>query len=208
MHPEGATLRVVMIDVPTEFDAPHVIEFGFNVTPVRPKVFRTVQDPGMWVFQGGPGPWYPQGQEFLPGPDYFGAPSGWRGIHVEPMPKFWLNNVYVTTAGINTHTTDFANFGDEWLSNEHERPPDVVTVTHASKSYRDWFVWRHWLSFQRNPHQSLYYDTANEMASVNPYAGAGYHRRDGTIAVTYPILGARDICKRLYNMIIPYYAFA
>ncbi len=163
-RPEGATLRAVMIDVPTEFDKPHVIEFGFIATPVRPKVYRTVNDPDLWQFRGGPGPWYPQGQELLPAPDYWPAPSGWRNISADPVPKMWMQNIYIVTAGINTRTEDFAHFGDEWL--------------------------------------------ANEMPSVNPWAGAGYQRRDGSIAVTYPILGARDICKRLYNMVITYYPFA
>ena len=64
-HPEGVTMRVAMIDVPTAFDKPHTIEFGFIATPVRPCAYRTWQDPQQWGFVGGPGPWYPQGQEFL-----------------------------------------------------------------------------------------------------------------------------------------------
>ncbi len=208
-RPEGATLRITMIDVPTDFEKPHTIEFGFIATPVRPKVFHTWQDPGTWGARGGPGPWYPQGEEFLPAPDYWGGTkSGWRGLSGEPPLTFYMQNIYITTGGINTKTDDFTHFGDEWLANDNTLPADIVLVTHASKSYRDWFVWRHWQSFQRNPHQSLYYDGAMENPSSNPYAGGGYVRRDGTVASVSPILGARDICRRLYNMIITYYPFA
>ncbi len=208
LHPEGVTMRVVMIDVPTEFEKPHVIEFGFTATPVRPKLYRTWSDPRSWGVIGGPGPWYPQGDEYLPAPDYWGGKkSGWRGIVQEPPIRMWMQNIYITTGAINTKTKDFEDFGDEWLASDNTLPADVVGTTHASKSYRDWFVWRHWKSFQGNPHQSLYYDGAMESPSANPYAGAGYVRRDGSVAVTYPILGARDICKRLYNMIIQYYPF-
>ncbi len=213
LHPEGVTMRVVMIDVPTEFDKPHVIEFGFIATPVRPRKYRTWQDPQQWGFRGGPGGWYPQGQEFMPAPDWTpGLKAGWTGgleqsNEWSPIIPVYLNNIYVTTGAINTKTKDFEDFGDEWLVSDNTAPSDIVMTTHASKSYRDWFVWRHWRAFQNIPHQSLYYDGAIENPSSNLYAGAGYVRRDGSVATTYPILGARDICKRLYNMIIKYYPF-
>ncbi len=211
MMPQGASLHVNMIDIPTDFVKPHVIEFGFIATPVRPKTYRTFEDPRQWGFRGGPGPWYPAGQEYLPAPDYYGgAKSGWAEFskNVVGGQTLAMRNIYVTTGGINTKTEDFANFGDEWLANDKTQPADFVMTTHASKSYRDWFVWRHWKSFQDNPHQSLYYDGAAEAVSNNLYAGAGYVRRDGTVAVTFPILGARDIAKRMYNMLIDKYPFA
>ena len=208
-HPEGVTMRVAMIDVPTAFDKPHTIEFGFIATPVRPQTYRTFADPSQWGVCGGPGPWYPQGDDYLPAPDYWGGTkSGWRGVSAEPPTSLSLQDIYITTQAINTKTDDFKHFGDEWLASDNTLPADVVQTTHASKSYRDWFVWRHWKSFQSNPHQSLYYDGACENPSVNPYAGGGYVRRDGSVATVYPILGSRDICKRLYNMIIQYYPFA
>jgi len=208
--PEGATLRVVMIDVPTEFDSEHSIEFGFIATPTRKKIRRTFEDPLFHRITGGPGPWYPPGQEFMPAPDWGTPPSGWRSYGRAPRGPGILSgqNIYITTGTINTGTEDFKNFGDEWLREATERPGKTVAVTHASKSYRDWFVWRHWKYFQEHPFQSLYYDCAIENASANLYAGAGYIRRDGSVAVTAPILGARDIVKRLYNMIIKYYPFA
>ncbi len=191
-HPEGVTMRVAMIDAPTTFDKPHTIEFGFIATPVRPRTYRTFADPYQWGVRGGPGPWYPPGDEYLPAPDYWGGTkSGWRGIVSEPPTSLSLQNIYITTQAINTKTDDFKHFGDEWLASDNTLPADVVLTTHASKSYRDWFVWRHWKSFQGNPHQSLYYDGACESPSANPYAGGGYVRRDGSVAMVYPILGAR-----------------
>ncbi len=213
MHPEGVSLRVVMIDVPTEFEEPHTVEFGFIATPVRPRKYRTWQDPQQWGFRGGPGGWYPKGQEFLPAPEFYpGLKCGYTGgldqpNEWSPIIPMSLGCIYVTTGCINSNTEDFEDFGDEWLADDNTAPAVLVTTTHASKSYRDWFVWRHWRAMQNIPHQGLYYDAAAENPSSNLHAGAGYVRRDGSVATTYPILGARDICKRLYNMIIKYYPF-
>jgi len=44
--------------------------------------------------------------------------------------------------------------------------------------------------------------------SSNAYAGAGYVRRDGVRVSQKGILGARDICRRMYNIMVRWYPFA
>ncbi len=183
--PEGATLTVVMIDTPTVFEAEHQIAFGFIATPVRPKTWRTKNDSK----HEAPGPWYPEDHRFVPAVPWYYGKNGY---------------LYVTGNAINSKSPGFADFGNEWLRDPHLRPKDneLVAITQASRSFRDWFVWRHWEYQQKNGIGALYFDIAHEVASTNPWAGAGYKRRDGRIVSTAPILGSRDVCKRLYNILI------
>ncbi|MDD5704642.1 MAG: DUF6067 family protein [Kiritimatiellae bacterium] len=196
--PEGAALRIVMIDVPTDLAAPHEISFGFMTTPVRPKTWRTPEYSGaneQGFAAAGGGPWFPQGLEFMPaadpGTDYYSGGAGGRlYLHLSPA------NIGVDAAG----SEDYENFGDEWLANAAERPAGVAQTTQASKSYRDYYVWRHWRYQKKYGYAGLYYDSPNEVMTANTNAGAIYRRRDGTVATMQPILGTREMMKRLYNV--------
>jgi hypothetical protein len=210
VKPEGATLRVVMIDVPTDFDALHEMQFGFIATPARPKTWRTPEHSAYRSpipDAGGGAAWYQPGHIFVPAPDIghaYGGGGGGDGC------------LYVFSSHINTRTDasgtdDFKHFGDEWLANSAERaagPEAIVGVTSASKSLRDWFVWRYWRFQQKYGYGGLYYDGAAEVPSRNRYAFSDYVKRDGATAYTIPILGTRDIQKRLYNVTLsnPYVA--
>jgi len=195
---EGATLRVVMIDVPTEFDAPHEIQFGWIATPVRPKTWRTPEHTAYrspLSDNGGGGCWYRPGYDFLPAPD-LGHPYGTSA-----------QCLYVYAGSANTRTDaagtdDFRHFGDEWLANGAERIPfeSNVRVTGASPTFRDWFVWRYRRFQRKYGYGGLYYDGSAEVVPANPYAHPGYRKRDGTTANLSPLLGTREIFKRLYNI--------
>ena len=192
--PEGATLRIVMIDLPTEFEQPHTMSFGLMPTPVRPKVTRTPAFNPASIIGGGP--WFPKGFEFMPaadpGSDSYGGVRGGRiYVHLSPV------NIGVTNDAAGT---DYKLFADEWRSTQSDRNMGTIQTTQASRSFRDFFVWRHWRYQHKYGYGGLYYDAPTEVISANPFAGAGYARRDGSRASTQPILGTREILKRLYNV--------
>ncbi len=210
---EGATLREEMINITTEFEQPHTFEFGFIATPTRPKIQRTIKDPDFWGLRGDIGGyWYPKGQEFLPAPDY-----GFRGGWI-PCPSnatsgnpcySGLTRCYVTTGTTNVDAdVDGRDFGDEWLASPSTRLQGCVTCTQASKKYVNYFVWRHWNAMQSQyPYQNFYYDGPAESGSSNEFAGAGYVTRDGRRVSSKGILGARELCRRMYNILIRWYPF-
>jgi hypothetical protein len=206
---KGTSIKIVMIDVPTDFEKPHTIEFGINATPTRKKLLHTSEDPFYWgLFGSVGGYWYPKGQEFRAAPDY-GYGRAWKPNSNSLTRYSWLTRIYVTVGSVNVNFGNDRDFADEWLSSPGTRVEGVVTCTQASKLFRDYFVWRHW-NYIHNvyPAQSLYYDTANEVGSSNEYAGAGYVRRDGTRVGQKGILGAREVCKRMYNTMVRWYPFA
>ncbi len=173
--PEGATLRQTIIDVTADVDKPYDIQFGLIATPVRPKTWRTPEHPSCRGWQIGGGPWFPQGLEFMPaadpGTDFYCGSLGGR--------------IYVHTAPVNTGsdasgTEDFKVYGNEWLENPNQRPSPgekLISTTTESKSYRDYFVWRHWRYQQKYRFNGLYYDNPNRST-----------------------LGTREVMKRLYNV--------
>ena len=69
--PEGATLKVTMIDVPLAIAKPYPIEFAFTVTPVKDLLHRKIIQPWeAWARTWDYG-WFPNG-EWMPGH------PGWR----------------------------------------------------------------------------------------------------------------------------------
>lgn len=176
---EGATMRIVMIDTPTSFEAPHEIQFGFIATPVRPKITRTPFFRPSSIIGGGP--FYPKGMEVLPaadpGYDYHGG-------------RLYVVTTTISTATDASGTEDFKHYGDEWLAEPFSRPRSawntkVVSTTLTSKSFRDWFVWRHWRYQLKYGFKGLYFDAAAS-----------------------PTLAAREIWKRLYNITLSNHHFA
>ncbi len=175
--PEGATLRIVLVDQPTELDGPYVVQFGLIATPVRPKLTRTA------FFRPrstrGGGPFYPKGLEAMPaadpGVDYYSGGSK-------------AGNLYVWTADVCTAvdasgTEDFSRYGAEWMSDPFQRPrrgweTEVVSPTTSSDSFRDYFVWRYWRYQQKYGYTGHYCD--------NPGGGS--------------TLEVRDLLRRLYNV--------
>jgi len=191
-----ATLRIVMIDMPTEFDSPHEIQFGLMATPVRPKVWRTPEHMSYRGYPAGRGMFWDVNNEVIPG-----ALNDFSGL-------------YVGTAATNPSQEAFKLYADEWRpdakSRSSEKTGKWVPVTMASKSLRDYYAWRHW--YRQHLHtrgfSGLYYDCSGACPSANPYAGTGYKRRDGSMATTYPYLAEREITKRLYNITLSNNEFA
>jgi hypothetical protein len=72
------------------------------------------------------------------------------------------------------------------MADAFQRPTEgLITPTVASKSFRDFFVWRYWRYQQKYGYRGLYYD--------NPYG---------------PALKLRDVTKRLYNVTLSNPQFA
>jgi len=178
-NPAGSTLLISLIDEPTKITTAHDFKIGFIATPVRPKIWRTPEyhyplaDKNGFAAYGG-GPWYPKGLEFMPaadiGKNFYGSKYARIYVHTSP----------VNTGSDDSKTEDFKNYGYEWLANPRKRltgnEPNVYSSL-SSKSYRDYFVWRHWRFMKKYGYSGLYFD--------NP-------RQD--------ILGTREVLKRLYNV--------
>jgi hypothetical protein len=197
--PEGATLRVTLIDTPTEFTAPHAIPFGLIATPVRPKTWRTPEHltyRGHPTDHGGGAAGYPAGHECVPAADTGQGPHEYSCLYVFAS----VINPRVDAAG----TDDFRYFGDEWLKNAKIRlaPGEWAHTTQASRSFRDWFVWRYWRYQQKYGFGGLYYDGSAEIESSNPYAAPPYRKRDGSTAAVIPLLATRDLYQRLYHIVL------
>jgi len=185
VHEEGATLRIVMIDVPTDFDSPVAIQFGFIATPVRPKTLRTPEFQERSA-RGGIA-WYPRGMEYVPaadpGYDYYGPSNKRIYVHTDPV------NLSKEAMRKDATATDDFLFIDEFRANPTDRS-DIIQTNLSSKAFRNYFVWRHWNYQQKYGYAGLYYDCP------------------GGTGGTDSMLGTRDIMKRLYNitMSCPYYA--
>jgi hypothetical protein len=164
-----------MVDTPTSFAGPYEIQFGLIATPVRPKTWRTPEHPFYRGQGGGPGPWFPQGLEFKPaadpGTDYYsGGLGGTLYVHTSPV------NIRVDASG----TDDVKNYGYEWLMDPNQRPSPhetLISTNTESKSFRDYFVWRHWRYQQKYGLGGFYFDNPNRTT-----------------------LGTRDVMKRMYNV--------
>ncbi len=172
---EGATLHVTVIGTPTLLEQPLNLPFGLQATPVRPNVTRTAFFTPHSVRGGGS--FYPPGIEALPaadaGYDYYGGSSKTGRLYV------WT--AQASTAVDALGRDDFGLYGSEWMADPFQLPvtgwnTKVITPT-ASKSYVDYFVWRHWQYQRKYGFGGLYYDNPNFDRMAN-----------------------REIMKRLYNI--------
>ncbi|MCM8761907.1 MAG: DUF6067 family protein [Candidatus Omnitrophica bacterium] len=163
------TWHMTLINIPAKIEKPYVITLGLMATPSRPKIWRTPYFSKKSI-QGG-GAWFPQGLEFMPAADPGFDCYGYNSKQ---------GRIYVHTTPVNTGSEDFKLYGYEWLADPNFRPTSqdkTVPTNSASKSYRDYFVWRHWIYKQKYDFSGLYFD--------NP---------------AHQGLYTRDIVKRLYNI--------
>jgi hypothetical protein len=175
MSADGAILRMVLVDVPTEFTAPYSVQIGLIATPVRPKLTRTPFFRQSSLVGGGA--WYPQGMEFVaaadPGFDPYGYGTKAGRIYVHTAPV----NVSPESMKMDAAGAEDYLFADEIRANPSDRSLDRINTDYESKVARDYFVWRHWRYQNKYGFKGLYYD--------------------GTGGV---ILGLRDLMRRLYNI--------
>jgi hypothetical protein len=208
----AATLQVNFVDDATHLDTPLPLPFALVATPVKASDPQHRAHPAQWGYA-----WYPPGQTFQPGADgWFRRNDEEPGFTRTPpradyalspnLPKHFVKSYdapYVTTGLALAEPDVHEQFADEWYARENDlvKPGVHMSVSQATRSFQDWFVWRYWRLYQNNPFASLYYDVSSEAVGLNRYAGFGYRRRDGSWVPAAAHLGARAIAQRLYTMV-------
>jgi hypothetical protein len=171
----AATVHLKAIDVPTALQAPYEVAFGFIATPVRPKITRTPYFRESSL--NGGGPFYPGGLESLPAPDPGYDPYG--GGSKSGRLYVWTSDLSIAEDA--SGTSDFKDYGAEWMGDPFQRPAPRWTTQAVhpagTKSFIDYFVWRHWRFQNKYGYSGLYYD--------NPNLG---------------VFRNREVMKRLYNV--------
>ncbi|MBI4024251.1 MAG: hypothetical protein HY360_04670, partial [Verrucomicrobia bacterium] len=219
--PEGATMRITMLDAATKLDKPLVFSFGLQATPVKPRYpeyrrwlsgdprihWEYAWYPGEQVFRAGAEGWFDW--KFIPPkPADYLQNTWWRDSSAKRLCEKIYTGPYVTADIVDASTSDFAQFGDEWSTEADKKfVPDPNSKTQANqictdvKSYRDYFVWRYARLMDKSPFAGLYYDVSSGAGGANEHNGTGVRDRDGKLVPTNGMLGLRDIAKRLYTLV-------
>ncbi len=90
---------------------------------------------------------------------------------------------------VDSASTDVAAYG-----------AGFAMVSPVGKGYSDFIVWKNKQFVERFDIDGLYHDNTHPYASTNTLAGCGY-MRDGRAYPTYPILGFRDLYRRMYAVV-------
>ncbi len=206
-QPEGAVLRLNMVDKPLTLTKATTMAFGINATPTRPRQWRTPTEQQLGK-RNSYFAWYQNpGAEWIVG-DPSWAKTYWNSAMMNPDQNggWFRSQPYLNTDAIPVNDPDVLEFGDEWLANTSDRWRDrlgktgeMINVTYHAKSYRDWVMHRMKALFDAAPFAGVYYDVVSPVSSANPYANAGMER-DGARLATSSLLGLRELFKRLYVM--------
>lgn len=212
--PDGATIRVVVLDQPTPLDQLRTLTFSLQATPVkarRPDYRLLTVNPHNPTLGFNIGRYAGSGQ-FVPASvkkRYFpmvgektwdlSEEPGWSAARDWPeflRMKRDYRSTYLTTAKVNIQTPDGQAFKDEWKAGDGRVTPSTrtLTATVASPSYRDYFVGRHEALMKESPFGALYYDSLDPVENKNSKLAS----IPGTLPTS---LGGRDLAKRLYTMV-------
>ena len=207
--PEGATLRIEMVNQEVELSAPLEISFGFIATPARPRTLRTTSGGVFRRYLNAIGNWQDNEPAWVPFQMKWANPQAVQSgrLFSPQFPGVENRPVHHTTLVFMAGSDPaMQEFGDEWLVNENDRWRDDpkamqhARVTTNAKSLVDYIVWRFNEYFQQEPMAGAYFDCSAPEFSANPYAGAGYVRADGARAPQLNLLGHRMVVKRLFNL--------
>lgn len=113
------------------------------------------------------------------------------------------------TGLVGTANPWFAQFGDEWVPTSEKYAIDTTlplakqstTVSQASSSLRDFYLWGVNDLLTKTKTKALYYDVSRPVEDTNIYRGAGTVMPDGSIEPTLNILGMRKVFQRLYTLL-------
>jgi hypothetical protein len=199
---EHNVLQLTFINVPTSLVDGFEVEWGLIATPVRPPTpgYRT------WLTRLlRPGTYYPGYQWYVP-TDRFADPrwleySHFIGSGERPDGKGQYvvsSGPYVVTQSCWPGVPEFEYWGDEWSPSRLGRRGDECSV--GCPSWGDFLVWCYRKAYDRGRFVGLYYDCAMYLPDDNHYHGQGL-LRDGAWHPATPVLGAREVAKRLYCML-------
>jgi len=195
-------LQLTFLDKPTRLTDGFEVAFGLIATPVRPPTpgYRT------WATRNVPPDalfpsyqWYwPPGHEFdprWPGYSHFIG----QGDRPDGQGKYVISSgPYIVTETCPPQVPEFQYWGDEWSPSRQGRKGDKCSV--GCPSWVDYLVWCYRQLYDRGRFLGLYYDCAPALSDDNHYHGQGV-RVDGAWQPTLPLLGARQVAKRLYCML-------
>ncbi|MFA5865749.1 MAG: glycoside hydrolase domain-containing protein [Phycisphaerae bacterium] len=130
---------------------------------------------------------------------------------VSECEKYGIKNLpYLNLENVNIQNEGLLRYGDEWISMPDGRwnpkplkplydvYPDFYTVTSASGTWQDYFLWQVEQVMDRLGCQGVYLDCSDPNPCWNPYLGCGYTDRNGQFKPTIPIRANREFMKRLY----------
>ncbi len=143
---------------------------------------------------------------------YYGYPEATDPALMDARVKeLHLNNVsavpYLCLSYISAACPEWALFRKYWaMGNIDNTSSDVIAygagfamASPVGKDYADFIVWKTTQFIKQYGIDGLYHDQTHPYSSANLEAGCGY-MRDGHQRPTYPILGFRQLYRRMYGI--------
>lgn len=190
------------------------LSFGLQATPVKPlpRDWRT------WRLQPG----HHANTSIIwptPAPDslkYYGYPEAANpSLFAERVQKLHEQGVravpYLCLSYLSTACPEWPFFGKLWAMGPVDRSASDVAqygagfaqVSPLGKDFADFIVWKIKAFIDQYGVDGLYHDNTHPYGSRALDAGCGY-RRDGKVYPTYPIMGYRDLYRRMYAVLKSY----
>jgi hypothetical protein len=153
-----------------------------------------------------------------PGPNkdsvrYFGYPEATDpALHTERIRKLHEAGVkavpYLCLSFLSAACPEWPFFRKAWAMGPVDASSSDVAaygagfamVSPVGKDYSDFIVWKTAQFIKQYGIDGLYHDNTHPYASANLDAGCGYER-DGKVYPTFPILGYRDLYRRMYAVL-------
>lgn len=202
VEPDRNVLQLTFLDLSTTLQDGFQVAFGLIATPVRPptpgyRTWATKNVPPAALFPSYQ--WYwPPGHDFDPrwlGYSHFIG----QGERPDGQGQYTISSgPYIVTETCPTQVPEFQYWGDEWSPSRLGRKGDKCSV--GCPSWVDYLVWGYRQLYNRGRFLGLYYDCAPALSDDNHYHGQGLRVGDRW-QPTYPLLGAREVAKRLHCML-------
>ena len=216
---DANVIQLNLVGGPTTLADGFEIEWGLIATPVRPPT------PGYRTWLGRHqacvldiDPRYVRDGAYYPGSCWWYTPPqtriDWMWGYLPEPPGFFLTiehpetdavgylslgpKIFTTTVPLTGPT--YAYWGDEWSPAWQKRITDdraLGFTSVGSRSFVDFIVWQYRKTYDKNRFNGIYHDTEIYWPDNNRYHGSGY-AEGGVQHATYPMLGARELIKRMY----------
>ena len=210
-EPGKVTLRLNILAKGQKLPDNWKFGFGLQATPVKP----VPKDWRKWRFQPGRNAnvsiMWP-----TPQPDsikYFGYPEATDpALHAARIGKLHEQGIkavpYLCLSFLSAACPEWPFFRKTWAMGPVDASSSDVAqygagfamVSPAGKDYSDFIVWKTAQFIKQYGIDGLYHDNTHPYGSASLDAGCGY-QRDGKVYPTYPILGFRDLYRRMYAVL-------